>query len=184
QRERKGRLAIARGRVAVGVGDEAAGQRYAQQARRFMQEDPLALLLGAQAAQLAGDRAGAEAAFRRMAQDPETRLLGLRGLYVEAQRRSDLGAARHFAEAAAKAAPALPWAGHAVLEFRCRAGDWEGALEILDAHLHNGLIDKATHRRQRGVLTTARALAAEAIDPGHARALAVEAAKLAPDLVP
>ena len=183
-RERKGRLAIARGLVAVGVGDEAAAQRYAQQARRFTERDPLALLLGAQAAQLAGDRARAEAVFHELAQDPETRLLGLRGLYVEAQRRNDVGAAQHFAEAAAKAAPALPWAGKAVLEFRCRAGDWEGALEILDAHLQNSLIDKATHRRQRAVLTTARALAAEATDPALARTLAVEATKLAPDLIP
>src|SRR6266702_3775868 len=138
----------------------------------------------AQAEQLAGDRAGAETAFREMAQHADTRLLGLRGLYVEAQRRDDFGAARHFAEAAAKTAPGLSWAGQAVLEFRCRAADWEGALEILDAHLRNGLIDKATHRRHTAVLTTARALAAEATDPGVAKTLALEAARLAPDLVP
>src|SRR6266699_4040573 len=34
QRERKGRLAIARGLVAVGVGDQASARRFAQQARR------------------------------------------------------------------------------------------------------------------------------------------------------
>lgn len=184
QRERKGRLAVTRGLVAVGVGDQASARRFAQQARRLGSGEPLALLLEAQAAQLAGDRAGAETAFREMAGHADTRLLGLRGLYVEAQRRDDFGAARHFAEAAAKAAPGLPWAGQAVLEFRCRAADWEGALEILDAHLRNGLIDKATHRRQTAVLTTARALAAEAVDPGVAKTLAVEAARLAPDLVP
>ena len=119
-----------------------------------------------------------------MARYGDTRLLGLRGLYVEAQRREDFGAARHFAEAAAKAAPGLPWAGQAVLEFRCRAADWEGALEMLDAHLRTGLIDKTTHRRHTAVLTAARALAAEATDPGVSKTLAVEAARLAPDLVP
>ncbi len=184
QRERKGRLAIARGLVAVGVGDQASARRFAQQARRFAAGEPLGLLLEAQAAQLAGDRRGAETAFGQMAQHGETRLLGLRGLYVEAQRRDDLGAARHFAEAAAKTAPGLPWAGQAVLEFRCRAADWEGALETLDAHLRNGLIDKATHRRHAAVLTTARALAAETTNPGVAKTHAVEAARLAPDLVP
>src|SRR6266516_1400391 len=184
QRERKGRLAITRGLVAVGVGDRASARRFAQQARRLGSDEPLVRLLEAQAAQLAGDRAGAETAFREMAQHADTRLLGLRGLYVEAQRRDDFGAARHFAEAAAKTAPGLPWAGQAVLEFRCRAADWEGALEILDAHLRNGLIDKATHRRHAAVLTTARALAAEATDPGVAKTLALEAARLAPDLVP
>ena len=184
QRERKGRLAITRGLVAVGVGDRASARRFAQQARRLGSDEPLVRLLEAQAAQLAGDRAGAETAFREMAQHADTRLLGLRGLYVEAQRRDDFGAARHFAEAAAKTAPGLPWAGQAVLEFRCRAADWEGALEILDAHLRNGLIDKATHRRHTAVLTTARALAAEATDPGVAKTLALEAARLSPDLVP
>ena len=184
QRERKGRLAITRGLVAVGVGDRASARRFAQQARRLGSDEPLVRLLEAQAAQLAGDRAGAETAFREMAQHADTRLLGLRGLYVEAQRREDFGAARHFAEAAAKTAPGLPWAGQAVLEFRCRAADWEGALEILDAHLRNGLIDKATHRRHTAVLTTARALAAEATDPGVAKTLALEATRLAPDLVP
>jgi HemY protein len=184
QRERKGRLAVTRGLVAVGVGDPAAARRFAQQARRSAADEPLALLLDAQAAQLAGDRAGAEGAFREMAQHADTRLLGLRGLFVEAQRRKDLGAARNFAEAAAKIAPGLPWAGQAVLEFRCQAADWEGALEILDTLLRNGRIDKATHRRQIAVLTTSRALVAEAKDPGRARTLAVEAARLAPDLVP
>jgi HemY protein len=184
QREHKGRLAVARGLIAVGVGDEASARKFAQLARRFAQGQPLALLLDAQAAQLAGDRAGAESAFGAMARHGETRLLGLRGLFVEAQRRGDLVAARDFAEAAAKTAPGLPWAGEAVLAFRCKAGDWQGALEMLDAHLRNGLIDKATHRRHAAVLTTARAMAAEAKDPVAARTLAVEAAKLAPSLVP
>src|SRR5260370_12168080 len=100
-----------------------------------------------------------------MARHADTRLLGLRGLYVEAQRRDDLGAARHFAEAAAKAAPGLPWAGQAVLEFRCRAADWEGALEILDPHLRNGLIHKAAHRRHTAGLPTPRALPPAAAPP-------------------
>ena len=30
--------------------------------------------------------------------------------------------------------PRSPWAGQAVLEFRCAAGDWEGALAILERH--------------------------------------------------
>jgi HemY protein len=184
QRERKGRLAVARGLVAVGVGDQGSARRFAQQARRFAAEEPLMLLLDAQAAQLAGDRAGAESAFREMTEHRETRLLGLRGLYVEAQRRRDFGAAQRFAEAAANAAPGLPWAGQAVLEFRSRAGDWKGARDILDAQLSNGLIDKTTHRRHAAVLTTARALAVETAAPAEAKALAIEAARLAPDLVP
>ena len=62
--------------------------------------DPLALLLAAQSAQMAGDRGGAERAFREMTRRDDTKLLGLRGLYIEAQRRDDADAARLAAEEA------------------------------------------------------------------------------------
>jgi HemY protein len=70
-----------------------------------------------------------------------------------------------------------------VLEFRCAAGDWTGALERLEHNMKGGLIDKPTYQRQRAVLLTARALAAEPGDRGTL-ALALEAVKLAPTLVP
>jgi HemY protein len=146
--------------------------------------DPLALLLRAQTAQLNGDRAGAENAFRAMAERADTRLLGLRGLYVEAQRRNDAVAARLFAEQAAKDAPALAWAGQAVLEFRCAEGDWEGALAVLEGHRKSGMIDRAGWRRLRAVLLTARAIGAEEENRDAARGYAVDATKLAPELVP
>jgi len=184
RRRRRGFTAISRGLVAIGSGDARAALRYAGEAQRIAPAEPLALLLTAQSAQLRGDRAEAEAAFRAMAQRSDTRLLGLRGLYVEAQRRDDMAAARRFAEEAAKAAPALPWAGQAVLDFRCAEADWQGALDILEEHRRSGLIDKAIFRRHRAVLLTARAMAAEERDRDRAKALAIEAARLAPDLVP
>ena len=69
-----------------------------------------------------------------MTRRDDTKLLGLRGLYIEAQRRDDAQAARLVAEEAAKAAPSLAWAGQAVLDYRCAAADWAGALDALDAH--------------------------------------------------
>jgi HemY protein len=180
----RGYLAISRGLVAVGAGDARAARKFAAEAEKIAPGEPLALLLNAQCAQLAGDRTGAEFAFRAMAERSDTKLLGLRGLYVEAQRRADGEAARGYAEQAAKAAPALAWAGQAVLEYRCAAGDWEGALSALDRNSRYRLIDKDGYRRQRAVLLTARALAAEETDPERARALALEAIKLAPALVP
>src|SRR2546421_104434 len=61
-------------------------------------------------------------------------------------------------------------------------GDWAGALEALEALRHGGLIDKAAYRRRRAVLLTALVHADP--DAGSARAQALEAVKLAPDLVP
>jgi HemY protein len=182
RRRRQTQQAISRGLVAIGAGDTRAAQRFAAQADRLNPADPLALLLRAQNAQLAGDREGAEAAFRAMAERSDTRLLGLRGLYVEAQRRNDTANAQRYAEEAARAAPALGWAGQAVLEFRSGAGDWAGALAMLEEQRRSGALDKTLYRRRRAVLLTARALHEE--DRDRARATAVEATRLAPDLVP
>jgi HemY protein len=181
RRRTRGQHAIARGLIAIGAGDLRAARRFAGEARRFAHREPLALLLDAQTAQLAGNRTAADDAFRAMAARDDTRLLGLHGLFVEAQRRDDRAAARALAEEAVRADPSLAWAGQAVLEFRCAAGDWAGALAALDSGMKSGLLDKASYRRKRAVLLTARALSA---DRDSAKADALEAVKLAPDLVP
>jgi HemY protein len=184
RRSLRGERAISHGLIAVGAGDLRAARKFAAEARRLKPAEPLALLLTAQAAQLAGDRAAAELAFRTMAEQEDTKLLGLRGLFVEAQRRADAAAARGFAEEAARAAPAVAWAGQAALEFRCAAGEWDGALAVLERNMKHRLIDRQTYRRQRAVLLTASALAAEDADRERARAQVLEAVKLAPSLVP
>src|ERR1019366_7240419 len=184
RRHARGRHAITHGLLAIGHGDSAAARSHSDIARRHAANDPLALLLHAQSAQLDGDREGARAAFRAMAERDDTRLLGLRGLFIEAQRADDPVAAVMIAEEALKLAPASTWAAHAVLGFCCAKGDWSGALTTLDNNLSSGLIDKAAYRRQRGVLLTARALELENVDRDLSRESAMEAVKLAATLVP
>src|SRR3954470_4239284 len=180
----RGYLAVSRGLIAVGAGDASAAKRASNEVERIAPGEPLALLLNAQVAQLSGDRAAAEQAFRAMTERDDTKLLGLRGLFIEAQRRKDITAARAYAEEAANASPALGWAGQAALEFRCASGDWSAALSALDRNSRYGLIDKAEYKRQRAVLLTAQALAAEETERDRARSLALDALKLAPTLVP
>ena len=182
RRAMKGYLAITRGLIAIGAGDLKLARKSADEAARLSAGDPLALLLTAQSAQMAGDRVAAERAFRAMAEREDTKLFGLRGLYIEAQRRDDAAAARAVAEQAAKASPGLNWAGQAVLEDRCAAADWSGALAALD-HMKRAL-EKAEYRRKRAVLLTARAQALAETDRDASRAAVLEAVKLAPDLVP
>jgi HemY protein len=184
RRHARGRHAITQGLLAIGHGDSSAARQHAEVARRHAADDPLALLLHAQSAQLDGDREGARKAFHAMAEREDTRLLGLRGLFIEAQRADDPVAAVGIAEEALKLSPGSTWASQAVLGFRCAKGDWSGALSILDNNLSSGLIDKATYRRQRGVLLTARALELETVDRDLSRDSVMEAIKLAPTLVP
>ncbi len=175
-------VAISNGMIAVGSGDADAARKFTAEVNRIAPAEPLALLLTAQAAQLSGDRDQAERTFRIMASRSDTKILGLHGLYIEAQRRDDLTSARAYAEEAARTAPSLGWAGKAVLEFRCATGDWAGALELLESN--KAALDKSVYRRQRAVMLTARALALENTDRDSAKALALEAVKLAPTLVP
>ncbi|MDP4024359.1 heme biosynthesis HemY N-terminal domain-containing protein [Methylobacterium sp. NEAU 140] len=184
RRRAKGFSALSRGMVAVGSGDPLAARRFAGDAERLLGHEPLTLLLKAQAAQISGDRDAAEHAFKRMVDDPETRVLGLRGLFVEARRREDEVSARAYATEAARLAPSVTWANDAVLEAQSADGDWGGALETVERRAALGLIDKAAARRQRAVLLTAIAGGREAGEPEIAAERALQAVKLAPDLVP
>lgn len=184
RRRARGYQAVSRGMVAVGAGDPLAARRHAGEAERLLGREPLTLLLKAQAAQVSGDRAAAEAAFRRLVDDAETRVLGLRGLFVEARRRGDLAAARGYALEAARLAPSATWSNDAVLEAQSAEGDWRGAIATIERRSSLGLVDASTARRHRAVLLAADALARADEDPDGALASALQAVKLAPDLVP
>lgn len=182
RRAMKGHSAISRGLIAIGSGDAHKARRAAAEANRLAPNDSLTLLLTAQAAQLAGDAPDAERAFRTMTQRDDTRLLGLRGLFIEAQRRGDGETAQRVAEEAVQTSSGVHWASQAVLDARCAAQDWAGALLALDRMKRD--LDAASYRRQRAVLLTARAQALAESDRETSRGLARDAVKLAPALVP
>lgn len=184
RRRAKGFEAVSRGMVAIGAGDPVAAGRHAVLARRFAGDEPLTLLLEAQAAQLSGDRGRAEAAFKTMLDKPETRVLGLRGLFVEAKRRGDMAAARAFADDAVRRSPSLAWANDALLDFHTNAGDWQAARTAVERRAALKLAEKAEAKRQRAVLLAAEALEARGSEPEKALAAALEAVKLAPGLTP
>lgn len=178
----RGFTAISRGMIAVGAGDPQSARRYAQDAQTMLgDEEPLTLLLRAQSAQMDGRRADAEKAFRTMLNAPETRVLGLRGLFIEARRKGDAAAARAYVTEAARLAPGVTWAAEAVLEHECAEGRWADALKTLQ---RSKGFDKDEVRRKRAVLLTADALEKADKHPDEAIEAALQATKLAPDLVP
>jgi HemY protein len=180
----RGYQAVSGGLIAVGSGDARTAHKLADEANRIAPGEPLTLLLTAQASQLAGDRSAAERTFQVMAGRDDTRILGLHGLFIEAQRRDDAVAARLYAEEAASETPVPPWAGQAVLQAACVAGDWNSALARLEQNMKSGLVDRGSYQRQRAVLLTAIALSAQEGDLDRAKTLVLEAVKLAPTLVP
>jgi HemY protein len=184
RRLQRGLDAISGGIIAIGAGDGSLATRYALQARKSLPNEPLTHLLRAQAAQLNGDRGTARRIFEAMLASPDTAQLGLRGLFLEAKREGETEAARQFAERALKLNPKLAWPVEALFDLMCKAQDWEGALATLAVAQRHNLIDKAVAQRRRAVLLTAKAQEAEDGEPERALGLALEAHKLAPELVP
>ena len=184
RRRDHGYRALSRGMIAVGAGDVRAARRAAQEAQALLGKEPLVLLLTAQAAQVAGDGVAARTAFEALSAEADTRVLGLRGLFIEARRQGEHAAARHFAEEAVRLQPKIAWAGTALFEYQARGGDWQAAIATLHANSDAGIVAGAKARRLKAVLETARAMEIEAGEPDEARKLALNAHKLAPDLVP
>ncbi len=185
RRRDRGYRALSRGMIAVGAGDTRAAQRAARESQHLLgKQEPLVLLLSAQAAQIAGDGGSARSAFTALTETAETRVLGLHGLFVEARREGEHAAARHFAEEAMRISPRVAWAGTALFDYQCRAGDWDGALKTLGLNADAGTIDRIRAERLRAVLLTGRAMELEAGAPDQARTMAMEAHRLAADLVP
>ena len=183
RRREKGLAAVSRGLIAVGAGDARAATRHAAEAGRLLERHPMTRLLQAQAAHLAGDRQTAVAAYHEMLEHDQTHALALRGLHVEARRAGDHEAALQYAKRANANAPAA-WAGQAVLDDHARRGDWAGALATVDSNAAARLIDKPTANRWRAVIKTAMADEQRESNPKGALALAQEACRLAPTLVP
>jgi HemY protein len=182
----RGYQSLSTGLIAAGAGDAATARRMARQAGKLLNVDrePLIRLLEAQSAMLEGHADKARATFEQMLDDPETRLLGLRGLYLEAQRAGEREAAQHYAEEASKLAPHLEWAWSSMLGRLSVEGDWDGAIKLLDARAADKQADKDVVKRERAALLTAKALSSFESDPATAKTAALEAHKLAPDLVP
>lgn len=184
RRQKRGLEAISSGIIAVSAGDRMLASRYATQARKALPNEPLTHLLRAQTAELTGDRTTSRRIFEAMLGAPDTEQLGLRGLFLEAQRENETEAARQYAERALKLNAKLDWPVEALFDLQCRARDWAGALGTLDIARRQQLLEKPVFNRRRAVLLTAIAQATEDATPQKALEMAIEAHRLAPDLVP
>jgi HemY protein len=184
RRQKQGMEALSSGMIAVGAGDKALATRFALQAARSLPNEPMTDLLRAQTAQLLGDRSTARRIYEAMLNSPETEMLGLRGLFLEAEREKEQGAAQQFAQRALTRNPKLGWANTALFEVQCRRSDWAGALETLATARRHDVVPKKIAERRRAILLTAQAQELEDSQPDKAQTLAGEAHDLAPDLVP
>ncbi len=125
-----GERATTRALVALAANAHAPAQRQAQRARRLLGDTPQTLMVCAEAARLAGDEAGAAAAYDALTKDTESAFLGLRGLFRQAIARGDWPEAMRLARRAESYAPGKTWLVSERAEAALRTGDWDAAMAL------------------------------------------------------
>ena len=188
-RRRQGAEALTRGFLAVASGDGSEARRLAGRAAGLADETPqLVRILAAQAAEAAGDPAGARAAYAAMLGFPDMRLAAHRGLMQAALDSGDPEEALRHANAAYALARTAPWAWGAVLDAALARADWAAALMLAQGALDRKIVSPLVAGRARAALLAASAASLEASpDPrrrGEALEYAQGAVKARPDFAP
>jgi HemY protein len=167
---RQGDRAIIRAFAALAAADPKAAMREAQRAKRLMPTAPMALLVSAEAARLAGKPEDSEADYRTLATQPDAAFLGLRGLLRQALDARDWTLAADLARRAELAHPGAAWLRGERARLALRTGSWAEALALSGPDA------------PRAVMATAAAEAAT--DPIQALRLAKDAFAADPKLAP
>ncbi|MCW5732584.1 MAG: heme biosynthesis protein HemY [Enhydrobacter sp.] len=183
-RRRRGYRELTQGLAAVAAGDGVEAQRHARKAEQLLSEPALTLLLSAQAAQLNGDREGANRAFKAMLEDEQMAFLGLRGLIAQALRDGNQAQALDYAERAFALKPQTPWVVHSLFDMQAQLQQWRAAQDTLDAGMRRKVVSADRGRTLRALLLVERSRAAEHDGHGNeALGLAREAFGLAPERI-
>ena len=177
--------ALKQGMAAVAAGDAAGANKAIKRLDATMVDKGFVHLIGAQAAQLAGDDDAARAGFTALTHDQETEFLGMRGLIAMAVRDGDMASAFGHAAAAYRLRPRSPWLVDILADLYGRTGRWQDAQAVLETAAKHKLFPPAILDPRLAVVLNARAGAAEADgDRTGAMAFAKRAHKLDPRLIP
>jgi HemY protein len=167
---RQGDRAVTRAFAAIAAADPKAARREAQRAKRLLPNAPMALLVSAEAARLAGKPEESEGDYRALAEQPDAAFLGLRGLLRQALDAGDWTLAADLARRAELAHPGASWLRSERARLALRTGSWAEALAL------------SGPEAPRAVMATAAAEAAT--DPIQALCLAKDAFTADPQLAP
>ena len=162
RRRERGYRALTLGLVAAAAGDRVEALRQSRRTGALLEDQPLALMLAAQAAQLDGDEAAARRFFDRMLAHPDSAFLGLRGLMAAAIESGDHRAALNYAARARALSPDAPWLLERLFELHAEMGDWPAAAAIADRAARLKAFDPAELQRRRALAALGQADQAEA----------------------
>ena len=178
-RERRGFEALADGMMALASGEGRVAMAKAARAEKFLRRPALTNLLAAQAAEMAGDRSGAEEIYKRLLQDDRTRFVGVRGIMKQKLEAGDLDTALSLAERAFTLKPRHEETANTLLNLQTKKGDWSGARRTLGAKLKAGALPRDVHRRRDAIMALSESSESDDYDTK-----VLEANRLSPELVP
>ena len=184
-RERRGVDALSSSMIALASGDATLAERKAAKAEKLLRRPAMTALVRAQAAELNGDRAKASGFYKTLLPNDATRFAGIAGLGRIKREEGDAETALALARKGFALRPDNPQLLKELFELQCKAEDWAGARETLNAMLHARMLPRDVAARRGAVLSVAdaRKAMAEGSD-ARGREAAKQANKLAPTLVP
>ncbi len=183
-RERKGFQALADGMMALASGEGRVAMSKAAKAEKYLRRTELTNLITAQAAEMSGDSAKAEAAYKQLLTQDSTRFVGVRGIMKQRLAEGDTETALKLAEKAFALKPAHEETQDILLKLQAKTQDWKGARKTLDTKRSTGTLPRDVHRRRDAVLALSEAGLLTSDAPIEAHETAIEANRLSPDLIP
>jgi len=156
QRRNRSYVALVRSLAALAAGEGATALRHASEAEAIG-EPAVSHLAAAEAAEMAGDDARAEAEYTRLADRPDTAIIGLKGLTGLAERQGKLAEALEHVRRARKLAPRGPWAAVKSFELEERTGARDQAERTLADAAKLGAVASAEANRLLAALLLRKA---------------------------
>ena len=184
-RKRRGLEALTEGFLALAAGEGELATQKGRKAEKLLENQTLANLLIAQAAQAKGNTALAEVHYRRLLEDDRARFAAVRGLLAQKLDAGDSDKARKLAEKALGLRPNHTETQEILLKLQFQAAEWGPARRTLLEVKRTGNLPKDVFRRRDAVLALqqARSFATEG-RADLAGDVAIEASDLSPALVP
>ncbi|RRH76574.1 heme biosynthesis protein HemY [Falsigemmobacter faecalis] len=184
-RERRGLNALSEAMIALASGENRVAMARAEKAQRLLDRPELTSLIEAEAAQAAGDRPRAEAAYRRLLSDDRARFVAVRGLLKLKLEQGDTETALKLAEKALALKPRHNEMQDLLLQLQTGAEDWHGARATLSAKLKAGALPKDVWKRRDALFALQEAkVLIDGESSIEAREAAIAANKASPDLIP
>jgi HemY protein len=156
QRRNRSYVALVKSLAALAAGEGTTALRHASEAEAIG-EPAVSHLAAAEAAEMAGDDARAEAEYTRLADRPDTMMIGLKGLTGLAERQGKLVQALEHVRHARKLAPKSPWAVVKLFELEERTGALDQAERTLAEAGKLGAVPPAEASRLLAALLLRRA---------------------------